>query len=324
MSIGSERSDPGRVDGNADSVERRAIVEMAADFAAREIAPRVADYDREEVLPTRSARQDGRARPVRRGRTRSSSEGLGLDFVTFAHLIEEVARPARSSARWSRCRPGWSEPASSASAHRSSRSAGCGRWPRARSSAPPAVTEPRSGSDVAGDDDDLPARRRRLRAQRREGVDLEPRHRLVLRHVRDLRSLAAPPWHHRVHHPARHARPDPAPVQEQARVPAAVHGRGRARRRARSAPTPCSGTRATASRRDDRGRTRTPRRRRALGRRRAGVPRRLGRLRAGRGRRSVGRSREFQLVQSKITDMAVGAHDGAPAHRGVRRGARTR
>ena len=91
MSIGSERSDPGRVDGNADSGERRAIVEMAADFAAREIAPRVADYDREEVLPTdlldkmAALGLFGGVIPVELG-------GTGLDFVTFVALIEEISK----------------------------------------------------------------------------------------------------------------------------------------------------------------------------------------------------------------------------------------
>jgi alkylation response protein AidB-like acyl-CoA dehydrogenase len=79
------------VDGNADSGERRAIVEMAADFAAREIAPRVADYDREEVLPTdlldkmAALGLFGGVVPVELG-------GTGLDFVTFVALIEEISK----------------------------------------------------------------------------------------------------------------------------------------------------------------------------------------------------------------------------------------
>jgi alkylation response protein AidB-like acyl-CoA dehydrogenase len=91
VSIGSERSDPGRVDGNANSGERRAILEMAADFAAREIAPRVADYDREEVLPTdlldkmAALGLFGGVVPVELG-------GTGLDFVTFVALIEEISK----------------------------------------------------------------------------------------------------------------------------------------------------------------------------------------------------------------------------------------
>lgn len=91
MSIGSERSDLGRVDGYADSLERRAILEMARDFAAREIAPRVADYDRDEVLPTdlldkmAALGLFGGVIPVEHG-------GMGLDFVTFVALIEEISK----------------------------------------------------------------------------------------------------------------------------------------------------------------------------------------------------------------------------------------
>ena len=91
MSIGSERSDLGRVDGHADSLERRAILEMAREFAAREIAPRVADYDRDEVLPTdlldkmAALGLFGGVIPVEHG-------GMGLDFVTFVALIEEISK----------------------------------------------------------------------------------------------------------------------------------------------------------------------------------------------------------------------------------------
>jgi len=91
VSIGSERSDLGRVDGHADSLERRAILEMARDFAAREIAPRVADYDRDEVLPTdlldkmAALGLFGGVIPVDHG-------GMGLDFVTFVALIEEISK----------------------------------------------------------------------------------------------------------------------------------------------------------------------------------------------------------------------------------------
>ncbi len=34
-----------------DEADRKAIVRMAAEFAAKEIAPRVAEYDRDEEMP---------------------------------------------------------------------------------------------------------------------------------------------------------------------------------------------------------------------------------------------------------------------------------
>jgi alkylation response protein AidB-like acyl-CoA dehydrogenase len=67
------------------------IVEMAGDFARREIAPRVAEYDRQEKLPRdlldKMAELGffGGVVPVELG-------GLGLDHRTFAALVEEVSR----------------------------------------------------------------------------------------------------------------------------------------------------------------------------------------------------------------------------------------
>jgi alkylation response protein AidB-like acyl-CoA dehydrogenase len=67
------------------------IVEMAGDFARREIAPRVAEYDRQEKMPRdlldKMAELGffGGVVPVELG-------GLGLDHRTFAALVEEVSR----------------------------------------------------------------------------------------------------------------------------------------------------------------------------------------------------------------------------------------
>jgi alkylation response protein AidB-like acyl-CoA dehydrogenase len=67
------------------------IVELAGDFARREIAPRVAEYDRREKLPRdlldKMAELGffGGIVPVEMG-------GLGLDHRTFAALVEEVSR----------------------------------------------------------------------------------------------------------------------------------------------------------------------------------------------------------------------------------------
>src|SRR3954453_15399388 len=92
VSIGSERSsDPGRLDGRPDSGERRAIIEMARDFAAREIAPRVAEYDQAEELPAdlldkmAALGLFGGVIPVEVG-------GMGLDFAPFVALIEEISK----------------------------------------------------------------------------------------------------------------------------------------------------------------------------------------------------------------------------------------
>jgi alkylation response protein AidB-like acyl-CoA dehydrogenase len=67
------------------------IVQMAGEFARREIAPRVAEYDRLEKIPRDLLDQMaelgffGGVVPVEMG-------GLGLDHRTFAALVEEVSK----------------------------------------------------------------------------------------------------------------------------------------------------------------------------------------------------------------------------------------
>jgi alkylation response protein AidB-like acyl-CoA dehydrogenase len=67
------------------------LLAVADDFAAREIAPRVAAYDREEKLPVDLLEKMaevgffGGVVPVEQG-------GLGLDFLTYARLVERISR----------------------------------------------------------------------------------------------------------------------------------------------------------------------------------------------------------------------------------------
>ncbi len=69
----------------------QALVQAVGEFARKEIAPRVAQYDRDEELPRdlleRMAELGffGGVIPVEDG-------GLGLDFVTYAQLIEEISK----------------------------------------------------------------------------------------------------------------------------------------------------------------------------------------------------------------------------------------
>jgi alkylation response protein AidB-like acyl-CoA dehydrogenase len=73
------------------SDEQRALLELARDWGEREIAPRVADYDRDERFPKELAQQAGELGfaggvvPVEYG-------GAGLDHVTYAALMEEISR----------------------------------------------------------------------------------------------------------------------------------------------------------------------------------------------------------------------------------------
>jgi alkylation response protein AidB-like acyl-CoA dehydrogenase len=75
----------------AETLEQTALREAARAFAEREIAPHVAEYDREEHFPLEIVKKTaglgwiGAVLPP-------EYEGAGLDWVSFAMLIEEVSR----------------------------------------------------------------------------------------------------------------------------------------------------------------------------------------------------------------------------------------
>jgi alkylation response protein AidB-like acyl-CoA dehydrogenase len=87
--------EPGAIASTAEptlgAAEQQALIELIADFSRRELAPRVAEYDREERLPedllAKMAELGffGGVIPVEEG-------GLGLDYVTFAQLVEEISK----------------------------------------------------------------------------------------------------------------------------------------------------------------------------------------------------------------------------------------
>ena len=122
---------------------------MAADFASREIAPRVADYDRDEQLPRDLLERMaglgffGGVIPVDMG-------GLGLDYVTFVDLIEEISKACQILGTLISMPSGLV----GASIERFGTDAQRERWLRPLAQGDifgaAAVTEPRSGSDVAG------------------------------------------------------------------------------------------------------------------------------------------------------------------------------
>lgn len=74
-----------------DTQSAQQLIEIAGDFARREIAPRVTEYDQAEKLPDDLLAQMaalgffGGTVPVEDG-------GAGLDFRTFASFIEEISR----------------------------------------------------------------------------------------------------------------------------------------------------------------------------------------------------------------------------------------
>lgn len=74
-----------------DTDDRRAIIELAKEFAATEIAPLVQSYDEAESIPRELLDKMG-ALGFFGGVISEEEGGLGLDFVTFADLIEEVSK----------------------------------------------------------------------------------------------------------------------------------------------------------------------------------------------------------------------------------------
>ncbi|MDO8212590.1 acyl-CoA dehydrogenase family protein [Conexibacter sp. CPCC 206217] len=89
MSLSSEPAAEGGA--QLDDAQKQAIVDAVGEFARREIAPRVAEYDLAETLPLDLLQRMselqffGGVVPVSEG-------GLGLDFVTYARLIEELSK----------------------------------------------------------------------------------------------------------------------------------------------------------------------------------------------------------------------------------------
>jgi alkylation response protein AidB-like acyl-CoA dehydrogenase len=72
------------------SPERREIVEMAHDFARREIAPHAAEWDRTKTYPAELMRQLGEL-GFYGLRIPEELDGLGLDTVTYLLVLEEIA-----------------------------------------------------------------------------------------------------------------------------------------------------------------------------------------------------------------------------------------
>jgi alkylation response protein AidB-like acyl-CoA dehydrogenase len=131
--------------------EKRALVDVAADFARAEIAPRVADYDREERLPRdlleRMAELGffGGVVPPRYG-------GLGMDFPTFARFVEEISKVCQAMATLVTMPSGLVGAAIEGFGTDEQKEECLRPIAEGHAFGAAAVTEPRSGSDVAGMD----------------------------------------------------------------------------------------------------------------------------------------------------------------------------
>src|SRR4051794_35651072 len=71
--------------------EQRQLVDLARDWAEREIAPRVTEYDRSERFPKELVQEAG-ALGFAGGIVPVEYGGAGLDHVTYSALIEEISR----------------------------------------------------------------------------------------------------------------------------------------------------------------------------------------------------------------------------------------
>jgi alkylation response protein AidB-like acyl-CoA dehydrogenase len=128
---------------------RRAIVRAVGEFAEREIAPLVAEYDAQEFVPRDLLKRMG-ALGFFGGVVAEEYGGLGLDYVTFAELIEEVSKTCQIMGTLLSMPSGLV----GASLERFGTPEQRERWLRPLAAGEmfgaTAVTEPRSGSDVAG------------------------------------------------------------------------------------------------------------------------------------------------------------------------------
>jgi alkylation response protein AidB-like acyl-CoA dehydrogenase len=126
-----------------------AIVALAREFAATEIAPLVASYDAAEQMPRELLDKMG-ALGFFGGVISEEDGGLGLDYVTFAQLIEEVSRTCQILGTFVSMPSGLV----GASIEAFGNAAQKERWlkplAQGRIFGAAAVTEPGSGSDVAG------------------------------------------------------------------------------------------------------------------------------------------------------------------------------
>jgi alkylation response protein AidB-like acyl-CoA dehydrogenase len=133
----------------ATEVDREAFLSMAEEFMGREVAPRVADYDLDEKIP-RDILDKMAGLGFFGGVLPEELGGLGLDFVTFADLIEKVSHTCHILGTFVSMPSGLVGASLEAFGTTEQKE----RWLRPLAEGKmfggAGVTEPRSGSDVAG------------------------------------------------------------------------------------------------------------------------------------------------------------------------------
>jgi alkylation response protein AidB-like acyl-CoA dehydrogenase len=122
---------------------------MAAEFAATEIAPLVAEYDRAEQIPRELLDKMG-ALGFFGGVIAEEDGGLGLDYVTFAELIEEVSKTCQILGTFVSMPSGLVGASIEAFGTAEQKERWLKPLAQGRIFGAAGVTEPGSGSDVAG------------------------------------------------------------------------------------------------------------------------------------------------------------------------------
>lgn len=129
--------------------ERQAFLSMAAEFMQSEVAPRVAQYDLEETIP-RDILDTMADLGFFGGVLPADLGGLELDFVTFAELIEEVSKTCHILGTFVSMPSGLVGSAIEAYGSTEQKKQWLKPLAEGRMFGGAGVTEPRSGSDVAG------------------------------------------------------------------------------------------------------------------------------------------------------------------------------
>lgn len=129
--------------------ERQAFLSTAADFMENEVAPRVAQYDLDEKIP-RDILDKMAGLEFFGGVLPPEYGGLGLDYVTFAELIEEISKTCHILGTVVSMPSGLVGAAIEAFGSAEQKKRWLKPLAEGRIFGGAGVTEPRSGSDVAG------------------------------------------------------------------------------------------------------------------------------------------------------------------------------
>lgn len=131
--------------------DRKHLIETVRSFTEKEITPRVAEYDRAEKIPDDLLAEVAEL-GVFGGVVTEQNGGLGLDYRTYAAVIEELAKGCQAISTLASVPSGLV----GAGLERFGTDAQRERWlvplAQGRGFGSAGVTEPRSGSDVAGMD----------------------------------------------------------------------------------------------------------------------------------------------------------------------------